>query len=180
MSTYLKPIMCSYQDEVDAFKWGSSESVPCSFKNILNQTLIPYPERSLVAFQSFRDTEETDGSQPIFFLKKYRELALHTKGLAVAITFKENNINYILSVNSDFSITLEQRELPQHIPETESEIIFYQKVFRPEHPNSFRFESSVKRNYYLGFSWDDNERKLVLKSPEDGLDETIKFILDND
>ncbi|XP_018429151.1 PREDICTED: interleukin-18-like [Nanorana parkeri] len=120
-------------------------------------------------------------SQPIFFLQKYKEVAWHTKGLAVAIAFKKNNENYIVSVNSDSSIILKQCELPKDIPEKESEIIFYQKVFRSEHPNSFRFESSLKQNFYLGFSEDDCNNKLVLKHcPGDILDETIKFILEDD
>ncbi|XP_077313826.1 interleukin-18-like [Lithobates pipiens] len=167
---------CAYADEVDAFKCGSSESIPCNLKNIFNQILIPYPEKCFAAFQACRTEEEPDGSQPIFFLKKYKELAWHDRGLAVAITFKENNKNYVVSVNSDSSIVLNQCELPQDIPGMQSEIIFYQKVFREEHPNSFRFESSLKQNFYLGFSADDYNKKLVLKHlPGDNLDETIMF-----
>ncbi|XP_040181997.1 interleukin-18-like [Rana temporaria] len=169
---------CPNTDEVDAFKCGSSESIPCNFKNIFNEILIPYPEKCFAAFQSCGSQEETDGSQPIFFLKKYKELALHSRGLAVAITFKENNKNYVVSVNSDSSIAFNQCELPRDISGVQSDIIFYQKVFRQEHPNSFRFESSLKQNFYLGFSADadDNNKKLVLKHlPRDYLDETIMF-----
>ncbi|KAM5141601.1 interleukin-18 [Mantella aurantiaca] len=169
---------CSCEDEVDAFKRASSEIIPCSFKNIFNQILIPYPEESFAAFQSCESEEETDGTQPTFFLKIYRELAWHAKGLAVAISVKKNNENYIVSVNSDSSISFKQCELPQDIPGKGSEIIFYQKVFCTGHPNAFRFESSLKQNFYLGFSADDSNKKLVLKHcPRDQLDETIKFIL---
>lgn len=172
------PMRCLYKDEVDAFKCASSESIPCNFKNIFDQKLIPYPEKCFAAFQSCGSEEETDGSQPIFFLKKYKELAWHDRGLAVAITFKENNKNYIVSVNSDSSLSFNQRELPQDIPGVQSEIIFYQKVFRKEHPNSFCFESSLKQNCYLGFSADDNNKKLVLKHlPGNNLDETIMLFV---
>lgn len=50
-----------FTDEVDAFKCGSSESIPCNFKNILNEILIPYPEKCFAAFQSCGSQEETDG-----------------------------------------------------------------------------------------------------------------------
>ncbi|XP_068098897.1 interleukin-18-like [Hyperolius riggenbachi] len=168
----------TFQDVVDAFKNSPRDYTPHRFTNIYNEPLVVHPDKCVAAFQSFGPKQETDGgSRPLFFLQLYRELDIHSRGVAVAIICKIYNKTYILAANTSGSLYFKQCEPPKAIEGKSNEIIFYQKRFSTGH-RSFRFESSVKKDFFLGFNT-DSEKMLVLKESSCvDVDETIKIFVE--
>ncbi|XP_075047193.1 interleukin-18-like [Mixophyes fleayi] len=168
-------------DETDAFKWSKNklfDEIPLKFRNYHNELLIAHPGKSIATFESV-DKVEDAVEKAKFFLHQYREHASHQSGMPVAISCKIANKKYLMSATSDCSINFKESELPNEIPSKTSEFIFYQKVFSTGQ-ESFRFESSLKQDFYLAYSMEKGEKELVLKyCAKHVIDETIKIFVDD-
>ncbi|XP_053545829.1 interleukin-18 [Bombina bombina] len=162
------------EDQVDSYRLNSqTKPKPSCIKNFKHQLIFAFPEREEAPF----DISARDEKRSHFFLYKYREAGRFHSGLAVLFTVIVDGRNYLLYCGNDEKLHFKEGERPVSIMSERSEFIFYQKAFSSG-TSSFRFESSMKPDYYLAFQEEDNKQKLVLKyCPQGVFNEAIKLII---
>ncbi|OCT72534.1 interleukin-18-like [Xenopus laevis] len=169
------PKIC-LEDEVDGFRLDKfSQPTATNLKNCM-QHLLTFVH-DVEPFAIFLPDENTEEHQAIFLLHKYRENCQHQNGLAVVFSKCSDNKMYVLCSSSCGEISFKEREIPNNIQSQASECIFYQRTFS-DGSSSLRFESSVKKNFYLACEETESFQKLILKyCPPGNLDETIAMYI---
>ncbi|KAE8592638.1 hypothetical protein XENTR_v10018829 [Xenopus tropicalis] len=161
-------------DEVDGFRLDEySRPIATNLRNSM-QRLLTFVH-DVEPFAIFLPDENNEENQATFLLHRYRENYQHQHGLAVVISKITDNKKYIMCSSSNGEVSFKERELPKNIESQESEYIFYQRTFS-DGSSSLRFESSVKKNFYLAYEETESFQKLILKHcPPGDLDETISM-----
>ncbi|XP_075460114.1 interleukin-18 isoform X2 [Ascaphus truei] len=159
-------------DETDSYRSAQSGSppMPRHVTNYKHRLLVASTEESAATFEADGDTKE---SGSMFFLHKYKDNSLHRAAIAVLFTVTVDSRNYLMYCTNDGAIHFKEGDKPKDIPSDRSEFIFYMKKFSTG-SHSLRFESSLKKDFYLAFQDENDIHQLVLKyCPLDVLDETI-------
>ncbi|XP_063797963.1 interleukin-18 isoform X2 [Pseudophryne corroboree] len=172
--------ICHIQDEVlyfscvyqaDSWKKASSCCIKGTIENYFKECLEAHPEGPSGSKAVFANPSDPDRRN--FELQAYRTNIIYD-GLSVAFTVTVNNEQYCLCCSEEMELFFKKENCPDTIIGEKSGIIFFQKQFS-EGNESFKFEASLLKNYYLAVSEDNGKRKLVLKKNYDEVDETQMF-----
>ncbi|XP_075047184.1 interleukin-18 isoform X2 [Mixophyes fleayi] len=159
-----------YDLQTDAWKKGNS-CIKGTIENYFKECLEAHPEDPSGCVAMFANP--SDPERRTFEVQTYRTNIL-TDGLSVTFTVTVDNEKYCMCCSETMELTFKRGKCPNTIEGDRSEIIFFQKQFSAGY-ESFKFESSLHKDYFLAFREENGKRKLILKKPNDVVDETTMF-----
>ncbi|MEE6484770.1 hypothetical protein FKM82_014019 [Ascaphus truei] len=141
-------------------------------QNYFDEVLVAFPEDGAEFLANY-------GTEAVLFdLKAYRNTN-EGDGLSVSFTIKDNNQKtYFMYCTDEGTLRFQDGDSPNFIEGNSSRIIFYQRHFTQGDAIRFKFESALKKGYYLAFRHEAGKHKLVMKPKStDELDDTVQFKL---
>nr|XP_020039710.1 interleukin-18 isoform X2 [Castor canadensis] len=162
-------------DDLESDYFGKLDSKYAIIRN-LNDQILFVDHRKPPVFEDMSDSDCRDNeTQTRLIIHMYKDSL--ARGMAVTISVNCNKMSTLSC--KDTTISFKEIPLPEDIPDTKSDIIFFQRSV-PGHHNKMQFESSLYEGHFLACKKANDVFKLVLKKKDDYGDKSIMFIVQSE